>query len=236
MKIYLILKSMATIHEIFSNSLSNMTREELKQLLTDQLTNTQIRKILKNLNENAKTEILEERFKERIGNLVSMMASVGKKVIELKEEQTKEQDLQILEGRILLLRLIQKMATGKGDEKLLTETNDKLSMLFSEYRMQGGKKSYHSFDIKKPVVITEEFLVHKYWTSEVLDTYKKMNVTSYIKWNIPEDDAKFYLGDIGFDNLNKSAEKKRCYFFNDFFVSKLIRAGASVYGIGLDSE
>jgi hypothetical protein len=230
------LKTMATINTLFLNALANMHREELIQHLANQLSDTQIKKILIGLHDNVKMEILESRFNEKIGNLVSMMATVGERIIELKEEQLKEQDLQMLDGRILLSKLIQKMALNKEDKKLLTETNDNLSRLFTEYRMQGGKKSYYSFDVKRPEVITEEFLLHKYWTSEMLDTYRKMNAITFVKWNIPEEDAKFYLGDIGFDNLNKSEEKKRFFFYNNYFVLKLIRSGAFVYGIGTDQQ
>lgn len=81
-----------------------------------------------------------------------------------------------------------------------------------------------------------DFLLHKYWTQEILDTYKKIGVKSFCKWRIPLEDVKKYLSAEGFKKLEKSEEKTRVYFFLNFFFAKLNRCGEHTYGVGIDPE
>jgi hypothetical protein len=84
--------------------------------------------------------------------------------------------------------------------------------------------------------LTAEFLLHKYWSQEILDTYNKIGLKSFCKWRVPIEDVKKYLSDEDFEKLEKLEEKERYYFFQNFFFTKLRRCGEFIYGIGIDPE
>jgi hypothetical protein len=224
-----------TINRMFSNVISHLNREELVDYLSGQLTNQQIKKILNDLPPNLKVEILENRFKGKIENILVAMASVAEKVTDLNKTVAVKQELELLKGKILLLKLTQKLASSAGDAKLSTEANSNLSNLFCEYRMKGGTETFHSMDSSTPKNLTEEFILNKYWPAEVQATYKKISTNSFTKWNIPVDEIKYYFKN-NFKELEGTEERKRHYFFKGFFISKLKRSGKFIYGIGFDPE
>lgn len=84
--------------------------------------------------------------------------------------------------------------------------------------------------------LTAEFLLHKYWSQEIIDTHYKVGLKSFCKWRVPIEDVKKYLDDKNFEEIKKSEEKIRYYFFENFYFTKLMRFGEFIYGVGLDPE
>lgn len=118
--------------QLFRNLLPDFSRTELIDFIQMVSDRSQLVGVLEDFDALQKLEII---------NFI-MDGAIQDSVIRLfqKSETVNSYELEILEGRIHLLKLMFHMAVHKDDIHSIIDIDNRINQLFFEYRVKGGKK------------------------------------------------------------------------------------------------